>query len=1332
MKNRVLLSAVIWMAIVLPALSQTTIYSTSFGSTVAMPAAGTNPAGWTFTGIGMNISSQTTSSGYTGASGGEYLGEGNSVAFTNTSGTAESTSPTGTSTATLLVSTSGFSNILVSFGMRKSSAGYNSNATYSLSWSADNLNYTVINYTEATAGAWGLATGTGLTLPAGAENKPNLYIRWTFVRTGTASNFKIDDFSLRGLSCSMPSNPSASNNGPVCSGSSLILNASATGATSYSWIGPNGFFSGMQNPVIGNVTAAAAGTYTVTASNACGTVTANTLANINPSPNVYQVTGGGSYCNGGTGVPVGLNNSTTGVNYQLKNGSVNVGVAMPGTTGNAISFGSIMGAGTYSVLAIDTVNFCTTPMTGNAVISVMPSVTPSININASPGNTVCGGTTVAFTASPVNGGSAPMFQWQLNGINVGINSASYSNASLSDGDQIACVLTSNAVCATSPTANSNTIVIHVVTSTTPAVSIVSATGNVNCVGTNLTFTATPVNGGASPSYQWKLDGQDVGANSNSYSNNTLTDQQVVSCVMTSNDPCASPQTASSNNLTMTVNPHVTPSVSIEPTSGNSNCAGVNVLFTATPGQGGASPVYQWQLNGNPVGSNSSSYSNNSLSNQDTISCLMTSSDLCASPGNATSNKLGMTVQSAPPQPGIFSVKSTFVYQGQTGVSYAVPNVSGVTYNWTYTGTGATINGSGSSINVDYSSSATSGNLSVTANNNCGPGTARTIAIALNTPIPIPASNFDYSFVTVGCNRVDYLDTTFTTGDPDYACGTSTANVYQLKRLFTEIAHLNPMPKYLFMTGDIVMGYINDTVALAKQLNGWRDIYEKHPLSATGIILVAIPGNHETEDKANGKKSFVAAERTFMRVMAPYIVGSNGPGKGGPDGLATDQSRLTYSFDHGSDHFIIIDTDPVGKDGITPYKWIASDIQAARANNARHIFAFGHKPGYSSPYSPQGGLDAPATVAQRDSLWKYLEANNCEAMFSAHQHLWDSIHPHAGKTWQVINGNGGTRVETIWTGAGKQYYGYTLVNLYKDRKVNVMGLGRNTGMGTTAGALPYPINEDANATTIRNNFNICLSTASSKTLTACDSYTWGGIVRTTSGTYTYTTTNVTGCDSLATLILTIKPSPQITAVSAKTPICSGDSLLLKSVAAGSPTLYNWTGPNSFSSNLQNPFISNSAASATGTYTLTVSNSCGIVSSTVDATVSDPPVAVITPSGNTTFCAGDSVVLTATPGMSSYSWSNGATTQSIVVKSAGNYLVALKNSSGCSATSMFTTVATHKLTSDFNSDGVTDIHDFQLFVAEFGMFCTCQQDMNGDGVVNINDFRLFIGQFDQACH
>ena len=60
-----------------------------------------------------------------------------------------------------------------------------------------------------------------------------------------------------------------------------------------------------------------------------------------------------------------------------------------------------------------------------------------------------------------------------------------------------------------------------------------------------------------------------------------------------------------------------------------------------------------------------------------------------------------------------------------------------------------------------------------------------------------------------------------------------------------------------------------------------------------------------------------------------------------------------------------------------------------------------------------------------------------------------------------------------------------------------------------------------------------------------------------------------------------------------------------------------------------------------------------------------LAVITTSGNTSFCQGDSVTLTANIGIS-YLWSTGAVSKSIVVKTAGSYVVTVTN--GTSAISL----------------------------------------------------------------
>lgn len=232
----IIITLFVCMLMTLNAKAQTVIYSTDFGT-----VANVNPANWTFTGLGMNISTNTPSSGYAGVSGGAYLGEGNSMTFTNTAGSSMASSPTGTSTAVLQISTLTYSNINVSFGMRKSGTGYNTNATYSFEWSTNNVTYTPIAYTEATAGGWGLATGSGLNLPAGANNQATLYLRFTFNRTGTASNYKIDDVKITSVIASDVTPPTVSN-AYLLNGSTVkvkfsepVTAASATATTHYTF-----------------------------------------------------------------------------------------------------------------------------------------------------------------------------------------------------------------------------------------------------------------------------------------------------------------------------------------------------------------------------------------------------------------------------------------------------------------------------------------------------------------------------------------------------------------------------------------------------------------------------------------------------------------------------------------------------------------------------------------------------------------------------------------------------------------------------------------------------------------------------------------------------------------------------------------------------------------------------------------------------------------------------------------------------------------------------------------------------------------------------------------
>ena len=134
------------------------------------------------------------------------------------------------------------------------------------------------------------------------------------------------------------------------------------------------------------------GAYSVIAFNAttlCQTkLNGNTI--INPAPVAYNLTPSGIFC---TGTTIGLDNSDTGVKYQLRmNGIVNIGIPLSGT-GSAISFGMQSLAGNYSVEAVGS-NGCTAQMNASVVINPTPLVFSQL-----PSGNHCPGTSITLNGS---------------------------------------------------------------------------------------------------------------------------------------------------------------------------------------------------------------------------------------------------------------------------------------------------------------------------------------------------------------------------------------------------------------------------------------------------------------------------------------------------------------------------------------------------------------------------------------------------------------------------------------------------------------------------------------------------------------------------------------------------------------------------------------------------------------------------------------------------------------------------------------------------------------------------------------------------------------------
>jgi hypothetical protein len=259
------------------------------------------------------------------------------------------------------------------------------------------------------------------------------------------------------------------------------------------------------------------------------------------------------------------------------------------------------------------------------------STDATVFINVTSGsNPSCAGASLTFTASPYNGGTAPSYQWKVDGVNVGTNSATYTTSSLTAGQVVSCVMTSNLAGVTANPATSNAITISVAPSVTPSVSIAQTAGtNPTCPGVAVTFTATPVNGGTTPAYQWQVNGVNAGTNSNTFTSTALATGSIVRCVMTSNAQCPTATTATSNQITITITTNSNPTVTITPSTSGSICAGTAVTFNASV-SGGSSPSYQWKVDGVNVGTNSNSYSSSALTNGQVVTCQVTTASSCPS------------------------------------------------------------------------------------------------------------------------------------------------------------------------------------------------------------------------------------------------------------------------------------------------------------------------------------------------------------------------------------------------------------------------------------------------------------------------------------------------------------------------------------------------------------------------------------------------------------------------------------------------------------------------------------------------------------------------------
>ncbi|MGZ3864178.1 MAG: PKD domain-containing protein [Bacteroidia bacterium] len=357
-------------------------------------------------------------------------------------------------------------------------------------------------------------------------------------------------------------------------------------------------------------------------------------------------------------------------------------------------------------------------------------------------------------------------------------------------------------------------------------------------------------------------------------------------------------------------------------------------------------------------------------------------------------------------------------------------------------------------------------------------------------------------------------------------------------------------------------------------------------------------------------------------------------------------------------------------------------------------------GTSYTWTPATGLSAtnisnPVANPTTTTTYTVLvtDANSCQASDAVVVTVTSTLVANAGPSVAICQGS-----STTLNGSGGSTYswspstGLTNPNISNPNAspssttiytltVSSGGCSASDTMVVTVNPVPSVSVTPGGATTFCAGDSVRLSS------TSATSYTWSTGANTqsiyvlTNGNYYVSVQNVLGCQNTSgSVSVTVHPigTASITP-GGTTTFCQGGSLTL---TANNGASYSWTG-GSTSQSIN--------VTASGTYTVTVDDiyGCAVPSPTAAITVTvnpNPPTPTITAVGTTSnLCIGDTVIFKSSPG-TSYLWSTGATTDSIIATSAGTYSVTVYNSFGCGSTSSASNLTVNDPLVDFTADSL----------------------------------------------
>jgi hypothetical protein len=353
-----------------------------------------------------------------------------------------------------------------------------------------------------------------------------------------------------------PTVPTISGATSTCAGMPVTLTATSSGAVSYQW-----YLDG--NPIGGETasttSASTAGSYTVDATNACGTSSQSAphVLTVNPTPPTPTISGTLTFCTGGNTT---LTSSASSGNQWSLNGN-----PIGGATGQQYVVST---AGDYTVM----VTLLGCPSLSSATSTVTETPIPNAPV-ITPGGptTFCAGGGVSLSASASSG-----YQWYRDGNLIGATGQTY----IATTTGTYTVTVSPAGCDSAQSAG-----VTVTVNPIPSMPTITPGGPTTfCAGSSVTLMSSSASGN-----QWLLNGSPIGGATNQAYVATASGSYTVTVTATG---CTSPASA---GTAVTVNP--IPATPVIGTGGPTTfCAGGSVTLTSSSASGN-----QWSLNGSPIG-----------------------------------------------------------------------------------------------------------------------------------------------------------------------------------------------------------------------------------------------------------------------------------------------------------------------------------------------------------------------------------------------------------------------------------------------------------------------------------------------------------------------------------------------------------------------------------------------------------------------------------------------------------------------------------------------------------------------------------------------------------